>query len=284
MLNSPFKPRLSCADFTFPLLPHVASLNLIQLLNLEGVDIGLFSERSHLQPKDIWRHEARVGKELASRVADLGLQVSDVFIQPGAHLSERAANHPNCADRQEGIDIFLSALEFTAACGCRHLTGLPGMPFEGVSAEDSFKLAAEQSSWRATEAAKLGITYGVEAHIGSIAPTPEKALDLLHQSDGLSLTLDYGHFIYAGFSNEAIHPLLAHASHFHARGGARGQLQATMKENVIDFSHIGKALQERNYPGWICLEYVWIDWEGCNRADTVSETALLREHLREKRV
>jgi len=52
-----------------------------------------------------------------------------------------------------------------------------------------------------------------------------------------------------------------------------------MKENIIDFTYVTHSLARRNYPGWICLEYVWIDWEGCNRADNVSETVLLRDAL-----
>jgi hypothetical protein len=50
-----------------------------------------------------------------------------------------------------------------------------------------------------------------------------------------------------------------------------------MKENEIPFPAIRDALQHLNYPGWICLEYVWIDWEGCNRKDNVAETILLRD-------
>jgi hypothetical protein len=53
-----------------------------------------------------------------------------------------------------------------------------------------------------------------------------------------------------------------------------------MKDNIIDFTAIRDALQKRNYPGWMCLEYVWVDWEGCNRTDNVSETILLRDLLR----
>ncbi len=53
-----------------------------------------------------------------------------------------------------------------------------------------------------------------------------------------------------------------------------------MKDNIIDFTAIRDALQKRGYPGWMCLEYVWVDWEGCNRTDNVSETILLRDLLR----
>ena len=46
--------KLACADFTFPLLPHDKSLDLIALLGFEGVDIGLFEGRSHLWPSRVF--------------------------------------------------------------------------------------------------------------------------------------------------------------------------------------------------------------------------------------
>lgn len=273
------KIPLSCADFTFPLLPHRAACQLIQLIGLQGVDLGIFHQRSHLQPDHLRGREKAAAKELTGRLEDLGLTVSDVFIQTGANHQERAANSPETREREAGYEMFLSALEFAVACGSRHITGLPGMPFVGVSASDGLQLAAEESSRRAAAAKQAGLIYGVEAHVGSIAPTPATALELIHAGEGISLTLDYGHFIYAGHTNEEIHPLLEHASHFHARGAAPKKLQAPMKENAVDFSYITHSLERRNYPGWICLEYVWIDWEGCNRADNVSETVLLRDRL-----
>jgi hypothetical protein len=35
-----------------------------------------------------------------------------------------------------------------------------------------------------------------------------------------------------------------------------------------------------DYPGYIGVEYVWIDWEHCNEVDNISETILLRDYLR----
>ena len=43
-------PRFACADFAFPLLTHDQALKLIAMLGFDGVDIGLFEERSHLWP------------------------------------------------------------------------------------------------------------------------------------------------------------------------------------------------------------------------------------------
>jgi hypothetical protein len=38
-------------------------------------------------------------------------------------------------------------------------------------------------------------------------------------------------------------------------------------------------LQELRYGGFLAMEYVWVDWKGCNRTDNVSETLLLQRAL-----
>lgn len=47
------------------------------------------------------------------------------------------------------------------------------------------------------------------------------------------------------------------------------------------FAAILKKLKAAAYPGYMCLEYVGVDWEGCNRTDDVSETILRRDLLRQ---
>lgn len=269
--------KLSCADFTFPLLPHEDALSLIQMLGIDGLDLGVFAGRSHLQPCDIVGNPAQAAAEFTTRLDDSGLLLSDVFLQTGEHPGDKAANCPDPAVRAAAREVFLRVLEFASEAGAVHMTGLPGVSFDGVADSDGLKLAAEEARWRVDEAGKAGIVYSVEPHVGSIAPTPQAAADLVQMAEGLTLTLDYGHFIYAGFSNEDIHPLLSSASHFHARGGAPKKLQVPMAENTIAFPEILRRFD--GYQGWICLEYVWVDWEGCNRTDNVSETILLRDLL-----
>jgi sugar phosphate isomerase/epimerase len=126
----------------------------------------------------------------------------------------------------------------------------------------------------------VGVTVSTEAHLGSVVPSPAKAAALLAKAPGLTLTLDYGHFIYQGFKNDEIHPLIPHASHFHARAGANKQLQPVLKENEIDFLTILRRMKRSAYRGYLGIEYVWIDWEGCNRVDNLSETIQLRDLLR----
>jgi len=270
--------KLSCADFTFPLLPHEDVLALIRLLGLDGVDLGIFSQRSHWTPEMILPDVPAAANRMRSSLDRHGLSITDVFLQTGAEPPVRAANDPDATIREANREMFRGILDFAVRLGAKHLTGLPGVWHQGVEQTKDWSLAVEEARWRKDKATLAGIEYAVEPHVGSLTPDPESALRFVRES-GVTVTLDYGHFVYQGMAPKAADVLLPHTSHFHARGGAKGQLQSTMKDNVIDFPAIRDALQARNYPGWMCLEYVWVDWEGCNRTDNVSETVILRDLL-----
>lgn len=40
-----------------------------------------------------------------------------------------------------------------------------------------------------------------------------------------------------------------------------------------------RGLAAQPFCGSVALEYVWIDWQQCNRTDNISETLLLRKQL-----
>ncbi len=272
--------RFCCADFTFPLLPQDKVLALLRLLDFDAVDLGFFAGRSEIQPKDIVANPKAAATEILRKLKNHGLHPSDVFLQTSADSALESANDPDSSVRERVRRIFEGMLEFAVSLGATHMTGLPGVSHAGVSDEDSLKLAADEASWRAAAAKRLGVTYAVEPHLGSICANVPAVLRLLERTEGVTLTLDYGHFINEGISNEAVHCLLPFASHFHARGGCVGKLQSTVRENTIDFAAILKQFRASHYSGYICLEYVWTDWRGCDRTDNLSETILLREHLK----
>lgn len=275
------KIKYSCADFTFPLLPHDKVLQLIKLLGIDAVDLGVFEDRSHNYPSTIAKDPINNGNKLAKQVRSLGMEVADVFLQTGADPPIAAANNPNKATRARNRDLFQKIIDFTHALGCRHITGLPGVFHTGVDSSDDLKRALEEAQWRVETASNAKIIYSIEPHVGSILSNAETTIDFLKSCPDLTLTLDYGHFIYQGQTNESVHPLIPYASHFHARGGAKGKLQTIVKENEIDFKTILSQFKKLGYAGYICMEYVYQDWEGCNRTDNVSETLLLQEQLKQ---
>lgn len=270
----------ACADFTFPLLTHDQSLKLISLLGFEGVDIGLFEERSHLWPSREFANVEKSSEALRRQLDGLGLKPADVFLQTAPDFRPFAINHPDAAPRAKARDWFSKTLDYAAGCGCHHVTALPGVHFESESYETSFGRAVSELAWRVEQSRQRGIVFGTEAHVGSLVPDPKSAARLVNEVPGLTLTLDYTHFTRSGLPDSDVEPLLKHASHFHVRGARSGRLQAPFKDNTIDYRRVFEQMRATNYPGWIGIEYVWIDWEHCNECDNLSETILYRDFFR----
>ncbi len=272
--------RLACADFTFPLLSHQNALTLIAMLGFEGVDIGLFEERSHLWPSREFANIKKSAGLLKQKLDDLGLKAADIFLQVAPDFEPLAINHPDALRRRKARDWFSSALEYASQTGCHHVTTLPGIHFVEEPISDSLARCFDELSWRVVEAQRCGIVFGVEAHVGSIAPTPKQAEQLVNSVPGLTLTLDYTHFTRAGIPDAEIAPLLQYASHFHVRGASKGRLQTSLANNTIDYAQVAAGMKAADYKGWVGIEYVWIDWEHCNECDNLSETVLYRDLFR----
>jgi sugar phosphate isomerase/epimerase len=278
------KLKLACADFTFPLLPHEGALKLISLLEFDGVDIGLFEGRSHLWPSQVLKNPGRSGARLGRKLGDLGLRCADVFLQMAPSFVPYAINHPSSARRRRAREWFSKTLAFAAASGARHVTTLPGVYFGDESAANSWQRCCDELAWRVEQAQQQQLTFSVEAHIGSIVPTPKAALRLVRSVPGLTLTLDYTHFTRCGVPDRDVEPLVHHATHFHTRGACRGRLQASFKDNTIDYARVLRAMRKANYKGYLGVEYVWLDWEHCNEVDNLSETIKFRDFLSAKMV
>ena len=272
--------KLACADYTFPLLPHDDVLTLIAMLGIRDVDIGLFEHRSHLQPSDQFENVTRSAKTLKKRLDSKGLNLADVFLQVDDDGMSYAINHPDASRRRKARDWFERTLDYAAACGAKHVTISPGVYFEEQGRAESVARGCDELFWRIERAGAYQIVMGVEPHIRSIASRPKSALRLISKVPGLTFSLDYGHFTCVGVPDAEVEPLIPHASHFHVRGARRGMLQASFRDNTIDFARTVEVMKSVGYDGFLTLEYVWGDWEGCNRADNLSETIRFRDFLR----
>ena len=278
------KLKLACADFTFPLLSHDGVLDLIAALDLEGVGIGLFQDRSHLQPADEFKNLSRSAKRLARKVSDRGLKVADVYLQMALDFRSWAINHPNGARRKKARDWFLRTLDYASICGATHVTALPGVRNDDEPARDSWGRCCDELAWRLDKARDQELVFSVEPHIGSIAPRPRSALRLVRDVPGLTLTLDYAHFTRQGIPDSEVEPLVQHSSHIHIRGARRGRLQASFSQSTIDFGRVVQVATRNKFRGWFEIEYVYIDWEHCNECDTLAETIQYRDYLRALKV
>ena len=271
--------QYACADFAFPLLRHADALKLIAMMGFDGADIGLFQDRSHLQPVSEFENLAENARRLRGSMAENGLRLCDVFLQMGNDFAAVAINHPEAGVRARAREYFLKTIEYAREAGGTHVTLLPGVHFAQETRRDSLQRACEELSWRLDRAGEHGIILAVEPHIGSLGGTPGDAVELAEGCPGITFAVDYTHFARQGIPDAEVEPLLRYASHFHARGARPGVLQTVVRENAIDYPAILRKLDTLGYGGCIGVEYTWNEWENCDRTDNVSETILLKRLL-----
>jgi sugar phosphate isomerase/epimerase len=271
---------LACGDHSFPLLEHEQALALVAMLGVEGFDLALMGNRSHVRPEQVRGDLRGWAETLRARIERAGLRLADVFVIPWTDFETLAPNDPDPARRAEARALFADMLELAARLEAPGMTIVPGIDWPGESHADSLARAGEELGWRAEQAAARGLRFSIEPHIGSVCPTPEAVRELLALAPGLELTLDYTHFVAQGISHVRIDPLTRHARHVHARGGRPGRGQCGLRENAIDYRAIVERLLDEGYDGHLALEYVWIDWERMNECDNVSESVMLRDALR----
>src|SRR5258708_10021178 len=170
--------RLACSDYTFPLLPHDVVFRLVRALGFEGIDVGLFQDRSPLQPSHVIPNLSRSANLLTAQLDDQGLELADVFFQASG-FQDRAANDPDPGPRAKSRELFLRMLEFALRSNAHHVTGLPGIDWEGVPHDTSLKRAADELSWRAAQAGVVGGGCSVAGPFGPGGPTPAPAKALV---------------------------------------------------------------------------------------------------------
>jgi sugar phosphate isomerase/epimerase len=276
--------RLSCADNTFRLVqPWESAVEVIRLLGLTGVDVCLMGNRSHIRPEEIRDDIPGCAARIQRGLSSSGLAVSDLFCIPWTDFEHFAPNHPEPDERARSQGLFNDMLELAERIEAPGLTMLPGIDWSTETHKDSFDRSVDELAARAEAARSREMRFSVEAHLGSVVQDPREAERLCRETQGsVQLTLDYSHFVYQGYAEAEIEPLVPHARHFHARGARERRMQAALKDSTIDFERMVDVMLAARYDGDIGLEYLWIDWEHLNECDTVSETILLRDRLRAK--
>ncbi len=273
------KLKLALADYTFGSLQFDQSLHLIKLLGFDQVDLGLneIEDNLHLVTGEELRDPVENGKRVRERAEKAGLSISDVFMQRGSFM-DTALNHPDPVIREESSQAFKATVQYALACGCSHISIVPGCIFND-DYSGSLKLASEELKWRCDYAAQHNISTGIEAHVESIVETPQRALALIQMTPGLTLTLDHSHFIRLGATQDEVDQLLPYTSHMHIRNTAKGFLQTIFEESELDYEKLVSRMKACNYSGTVAIEFCSIVWENLNRIDTIGETMKLRKCL-----
>jgi sugar phosphate isomerase/epimerase len=274
--------KLSCGNGSFPLLDNDTSAELVSRLRFDGYDLMLAGNRPSMPVDEIRRDPTTWGQTFRDRFERRGLSCSDIFCIPWSDYETMSPNNPDPTERERGRSLFRSMLDLCEQLDAPGITMLPGTHWQGESHEDSLQRAAGELGLRAAEASERGRRLSVEPHIDSVCVTPADAARLCELAPGLQLTLDYTHYVARGFDEREIELLLPYVGHVHTRGGRNGQVQAPVKDNTIDYDRMIDLLAAQGYDGYLAVEYSWVDWEGMNQADVVSETILMRDWLATK--
>lgn len=266
--------KLGCHYWTFAECTVREAAGIIRALGLEYMDLG---NTRDFDPLYIAAHPAEEAARLNGIRAETGITFVDAFphVMPAFSL-----NHPDPAARAAHRATMAACLDFAGRIGLAGLTVSPGRYWPESTPAADFERGAEELRWLVAQGQERGLLVRIEPHIESVTWTPALTLDMLRAVPGLSLTLDYSHFVFHGLPLEQIAVLDEHATHWHARQAALSQPNCAVAEGVIDFAAIVGRLKARGYTGGLCLEYVHGDWAGMNRVDCVTETVRLRDVLR----
>ena len=273
--------ELTCTSFSFPMLSFADAAKVIALIGLPYLDVGAHEGGCHIQPSQVEANPRAATEMIRRAVDEAGLGVSDFFPTFGNGFRDRPVNALDPAVREANRRRFRAIVEVASGIGAKGITLLPGVIWEEVGPDRSFELSIEELRRLVPIAHDAGLRLSVECHLESVAEPPTRALELIQAVPGLTLTLDYSHFIANGYTPEDVHPLIPHAGHFHARQARDGFLQASHRDGTLDFRDIVGRLIRSGYAGDLCLEYTWQEWRGANNVDVLSETILLRDLLRE---
>jgi sugar phosphate isomerase/epimerase len=273
--------RLTVTNHSFEILPLEGTLALAHHMGFKGVDIAGFHNRGRcsFEPEAVLNQPQAEADKLKALLEKYELDAVDFFPQYGSHPGENSINDPDPAIRAKDEEYIRGSAQFCQAAGIPGFTILPGIDHLGRSLAENLD-ASGKALKRATEiAGEYGVDLRFEPHMGSVADTPELALQLIELAPGAKVTLDYAHFILQYIPEERVHALIPHAGHFHLRPARPGKLQTAWEEGTIDFVDIIDRLKAAKYQGVLSIEYVYADWFDINRNDVLSETIITKEAL-----
>jgi sugar phosphate isomerase/epimerase len=268
--------ELSCADYTFYVLPHEKALRLIADLDIPYIDILVYPSGNHISSESVLADPTGQGKLARERADQAGLGIADVIGLVGSY-TQQAPNDPDPAVRKQSRESFMKMVEFANECGSHSITVVPGIEWPGESRASALARSGEELGWRAAYAEDHHLRLCYEPHVESITESVADARHLVELAPGLRITLDYSHLVYLGIPLDEIatlHPLVGHV---HLRQGAKGVMQASSRTGIVDYAAVIDSLRSLEYDGFFCAEYCCDPYADMDRIDTVTETVRMRD-------
>lgn len=263
--------QFGCHIWGFNDKPFSEALATIARMGFRYVDLGT---GPHLDGARAAKSPKHVAAEFQRELDRFGLNISDLYL-----MFPRISS-PDVVRRDHEIKVFESLMPFAAALKTPGITVSPGI----------VGLDSEAASWRrATEAlrrwvsvaAQHNLPLSIEPHIDSLAATPERALRMLAEVEGLQITLDWAHMAAQGYKPDSLTSLLPYTRHVQIRQAAPRRMQTPFEQGVLDMQRVMALLLGSGYNTVVTIEVMQtIGWGGAMAVNTVQEALQQRDALR----
>ncbi len=266
--------EIACHAWAYNNLSFEEAVGTIARLGFRHVDLGT---GPHLNTDRAAAYPEAEASNILRLLEQLDLTITDLYI-----MLPRT-NAPDPAQREAQLTLFERLVPFALALETPGITVTPGVIHQdGVDHSLARAVPALLRMVQAVEDTDLRLSF--EPHMDSVAQRPEQAMLLLEAVPGLSVTLDYAHFVYQGIVRREIEPLMEHVAHVQIRQAKRGILQTPHDEGTINIQQLLQDLQEHGYRGTLTVEYMTtFGWHNMREISISNETVRTRDALRATR-
>ncbi|MBN1680961.1 MAG: sugar phosphate isomerase/epimerase [Anaerolineae bacterium] len=263
--------QIACHTWSYNNLSLEDAVGTIARLGFRYIDLGT---GPHLDIDSAAAYPEAEAAKILRLLQQFNLTLTDLY------LMLPFINAPDPARRGSELALFEQLIPFAVALRTPGITVSPGIVHrDGIDHSLARAVPALMRMLQAAEDTDLRVSF--EAHMDSVAQTPEQALLLLEAVPGLSLTLDYSHFVYQGIVRREIEPLLEHVAHIQIRQARRGALQTAHDDGTINLPELLQDLREHGYRGALCVEYMTtFGWHGMRQISISREAVRTRDALR----
>lgn len=244
--------RIIGSTFVYPHRTLEEGLQTARNFGFRIVDVGVGGSNGHIDPVQVAQKPEHTAEQFRSTLQRFGMVPNECFtlnfgppinsLDPPTRFASRA--------------LFSGLAKFAQAAGFKSILLIPGPIHEKLGQEKSLNLAIEALQPLVEIADSHDVSLHVEADCESCARTPEAAEELCTRVPGLKLTLDYSHFIFLGFSRREVERLHPFTGHVHARQASAGRIVELVESGAIDYARVLQSLDEYNYDGLYCVEYL----------------------------
>jgi sugar phosphate isomerase/epimerase len=266
--------EIACHAWAYNDKPFEEAVGTIARLGFRNIDLG---SGPHL---DLEKAAAKPGAEanrLKGELEKYNLKLTDIyFMLP-------YINSPDPRRRAAQLSLFERLIPFALALGAPGITISPGILHpDGAAHSLSRSLPALMQMSQVTEDTDLRLSF--EPHMDSSVTTPDNALLVAQAVPGISISLDYAHFIVQGYTLGELAALLPYTAHVHIRQAVKGRLQTPYEQGRIDLGLMLRDLAAADYHGVLTVEYMTTaGWHGMMPVNITQETVKTRDAIRKNR-